>query len=58
MALYLGNGEKIQLYMNGILYKMNIFSSTIMTNGVRLISFDDYILKDSNGLYLTVKEGE
>lgn len=58
MALYLGNGEKVKIYMNGILYKMNIFSSTIMTNGVRLLSFDDYILKDSNGLYLTAKEGE
>lgn len=58
MALYLGNGEKIKVNLNGALYRFNIFSSTIITNGVRLISFDDYILKDSNGLYLTAKESE
>lgn len=57
MALYLGN-EKIKINLDSIVYYLNIFSETPITNGIRLLSSDRYILKDSNGLYLTFKEDE
>lgn len=57
MALYLGN-EKIKININGIVYNLNLFSETLILNGDILLSSDDYILKDSNGLYLTTKDGE
>lgn len=58
MAIYLG-GIKYNLMLGGTVYDLNIYSSTPITNGIRLISSDNYILKDSNGLYLTtIKEGE
>lgn len=53
MALYLGS-EKVQINLNGIIYHLNLYTTTLILNGISLISSDDYILKDSNGLYLTV----
>jgi hypothetical protein len=58
MALYLGNSEKVKIYINNILYSIQLFSETPIFNGVRLLSSENYILKDSNGIYLTVKEDE
>lgn len=55
MALYIGN-EKIKINLDGIKYYLNLFSKTPITNGIRLLSSDGHILKDSNGLYLTFKE--
>ena len=58
MAVYLGNNQ-VQIYVNGILYKLNLYSTAPILNGDRLLSLDNYILKDFNGLYLTAKkEGE
>lgn len=58
MALYLGNGEKVKINLDCVAHYLNLFSTTPITNGIRLLSLDNYILKDSNGLYLTVKESE
>ena len=59
MALYLGSSEKLKVKLNNIIYNINLFSSTLITNGDLLLSSDNYILKDSNGLLLTAKkEGE
>ena len=58
MALYLGKGEKLIINVNNGVYCLNIFSPRPVVNGVLLKSSDDYILKDSKGLYLTVKENE
>lgn len=58
MALYLGSSEKLQINVNNIVYYLNLFSENSITNGIRLLSSDGYILKDSNGLYLTFKEEE
>ena len=55
MALYLNN-EKVKINLDGLTYYLNLFSKTPITNGVRLLSSDGYILKDANGLYLTTKE--
>jgi hypothetical protein len=57
MALYLGN-NKVKININNTTCSLQLFSKTPITNGIKLLSLDKYILKDSNGLYLTVKEGE
>lgn len=57
MALYLGgNGEKIKIIQGGSLIRFNVFTTQPITNGVRLLSSDDYTLKDSNNIFLTAKE--
>lgn len=56
MALYLGNSEKLKIVLDGIKYYPNLFSVTPITNGIRLLSLDNYTLKDINGLILTAKE--
>lgn len=58
MALYLGNSEKLKVVLNGDKYFLNLLSEILITNGARLLSLDNYILKDSNGIYLTLKENE
>ena len=52
MALYLGS-EKVKINIDGTLYHLNLFSNTAIANFIRLLSLVGYILKDSNGLYLT-----
>ncbi len=51
MALYLGS-EKLKINLNGVVYCLNLFSATPITNDIRLLSSDNYILTDSNGVYL------
>ena len=57
MALYLGE-NKVKINLDGVVYCLNLFSETPITNGIRLLSSDNYILTDSNGVYLTIKESE
>lgn len=57
MAFYLGD-ERLKINLNGNLYQLNIFSELLILNGILLISSERYILKDSNGVYLTTKESE
>lgn len=52
MALYLGSSEKLKMNLDGVICCLNLFSTTPITNGVKLLSSDNYILKDSNGIYL------
>lgn len=59
MAIYLGN-NKVKLNLDSMVRKIAVFkeiNEEILTN-IRLISFDDYILKDSNDYYLVAKESE
>lgn len=58
MALYLGNSEKLKIYSDGVICYLNIFSTYPITNGIKLVSSDGYVLKDSNNLYITTKDGE
>lgn len=58
MALRLGSGKKVKVNINGIAYCLNLFSKIPITNGIRLLSSEGYILKDLKNLYLTAKEGE
>ena len=55
MALYLGD-EKVKINLDGVAYYLNVFSDPPITNGVRLVSSDGYILIDGNGVYLITKE--
>ena len=57
MALYLGR-DKIKINLNNVQYLLNLYSDPPITNGIRLLSLENLILKDANGLYLTTKESE
>ena len=57
MGLYLGSNKKLKINLvNGGAFRLSIPSSTPITNGSLLLSSDNYILKDSRGVYLTAKE--
>lgn len=56
MALYLGSGQKVKINLANNKYILKLFSSSPIINGVKLLSSDNYLLKDKNGLYLTAKE--
>jgi hypothetical protein len=55
MGLYLGQ-NKVKINLNDTTHCLHLFSTTPITNGIRLLSAEGYILKDSGGLYLTTKE--
>jgi hypothetical protein len=55
MGLYIGSAKQ-KLILNGETLCLNIPTAIPITNGDLLLSSDDYILKDMNGLYLTVKK--
>lgn len=58
MALYFGS-SKVNVTLNNLKYILNLYSSAPVTNGTVLKSSDNYILKDSKGLFLTtLKEVE
>lgn len=58
MGLYLGSNKK-KLYLDNNVYCINLYVTSAPTiNGDKLLSSDNYILKDLNGLFLTVKEDE
>lgn len=58
MALYIG-ANKYKVIAGNTICDMRLYSETPITNGIRLLSSDGFILKDINGLYLTLKkEGE
>lgn len=57
MALYLGN-NKIKINFNGTICCLHISEKAPTITGIKLLTSDNYVLKDLNGLYLTAKEGE
>ena len=58
MALYLGSSGKQKININEVVYNMNLDFVLPATDGVILSSSDNYILKDSKGLFLTGKRDE
>ena len=58
MALYLGSSEKLKINIDGVVYCLNLLFDAPVENGIRLLSSEGFFLKDSNGLYLTIKESE
>lgn len=58
MALYLGR-DKIKINIDGVIYKLNLYKEiSPEEHDMQLLSFDGYILKDKNDIYLIPKEGE
>lgn len=55
MAVYLGREQKRKLRIGSTFMRI---PSSVSYEGVILKSFDNYILKDSNGLSLIAKEGK
>ena len=56
MALYLGSSDKLKINLNGVTYCLNLFADPPITNGIRLLSSEGYILKDLDNLYVTTKK--
>ena len=59
MALYLGT-NKVKINLDNMIRKIAVFKDAddILLNGIKLLSFEGYTLKDSNGFYITAKDGE
>lgn len=55
--VYLGS-NKVRINLNNKIYNIELLSKIPILNGIRLLSSDNYTLKDLNGLYLTAKESE
>lgn len=55
MALYIGSSSKLKIQVSGKKSRLNLYFSDRIVNGA-LRSSDGFLLKDSNGVFLTVKE--
>ena len=51
MAIYVG-GQKWKLMLGGVAYRLGTFSSLSNISDIVLLSSDDYILMDSDGILL------
>lgn len=58
MAVYLGSDGQRKVILNNVVYCLNLTPETSIIYGIKLLSLDDYILRDVNGLYLTSKDGD
>lgn len=58
MSLYLGNSEKLKIRINNVVYILNLFSEVPITNFAKILSLEGFMLKDSNGVFLTVEEDD
>lgn len=58
MALYLGSSEELKINLDGVIYYLNLITSTLDKNYIALLSSDNFILRDSNGLYLLPSDAE
>ena len=62
MGLHLGSSENLRInaIVGALISTVNLIipSSTPIVNGIKILSSDNFILKDSNGVYLTAKEDE
>lgn len=57
MGVFFGS-KKYKLNLGEVRYTPNVILKDPSKISGRLISSDNYILKDSNGLYITVKESK
>ena len=56
MGFYIGNSEKLKVTLSGAKCGIQIIDK--VKESAMLFSADNYILKDSQGLYLVPKESE
>lgn len=57
MAIYV-DGQKCKIILDGIPHSMILYSLEPITNGIKLLSYDNLTLKDINNIYITAKESE
>ena len=57
MALYLGSSKQ-KISAGSSVACLKFYTTAAIVNSTMLLSSDNYILKDKNGLYLTAKESE
>ena len=55
MALYLGS-QRVSVKLGSSNRLIEFYSTTLITNGARLLTSNDLIVKDSNGLYITLEK--
>lgn len=55
MALYLGSSKKQNIVLQGKKHRLTLYFSDRIVHGA-LRSSDGFLLKDINGVFLTVKE--
>ena len=53
MDLHLGNSQKLKIVLDGVVYSINLFSALSTIEEAILLSSDNCLLKDFNGLYLS-----
>lgn len=56
MALYIGKGEKVKITTGNGVFNVKCVYIKPNVNNIKLMSKDNYLLTDLNGLYLTAKE--
>ena len=56
MALYLGK-DKVKINLDGVVYKLNLLTDISSATRCALLSSDNYVLADLNGVYLIPKDG-
>lgn len=58
MILRIGSSNGLQIHLGDKVWRINPITAGPILEGVMLLSSNDFILTDSNGLYLTAKEEE
>lgn len=58
MAVYINSNEKLKFMIDGVAHYLQLYSDPPITNGLRLLMFEGWTLKDSHELFITVKESE
>lgn len=58
MALYIGSSNTLRILLKDGKFILNIPTPIPTDNNIRLLSLDNYTLKDFNNLYLVAKEAE
>ena len=56
MGLHLGSSAELRIYSNNLVYALCIPTIPSATKRVGLLSFDNYMLADLNGVYLLPKD--
>lgn len=58
MGLYAGNSSRLRIRFNGVSYTLRVLKELPKINSYRLLSSDNLMLKDRDGLYLVVNNIE
>jgi hypothetical protein len=56
MGIYLGNSKKLKVNFNGKAYRIRLGIPEIIDLGTKLLSKDNFVLLDKNGVKLIPKE--